>query len=152
MWTGDQVELKAEKRSLRKLLSVEEQQFRIPPYQRPYAWTAEQVDDLWDDLAGNITLFGHFNGSIHFGNPTGPTASSTGTTDTFLVKLRNTDWSHVWTIAYGKSGNQYGWSVAVTGDGTTITGGEFYGDLDVPTAPLISATSGADLFAVLASP
>lgn len=104
------------------------------------------------DLAGNITLFGHFNGSIHFGNPTGPTASSTGTTDTFLVKLRNTDWSHVWTIAYGKSGNQYGWSVAVTGDGTTITGGEFYGDLDVPTAPLISATSGADLFAVLASP
>ncbi len=43
------MELKAEKRSLRKLLSMEEQQFRIPPYQRAYAWTSEQVDDLWDD-------------------------------------------------------------------------------------------------------
>jgi uncharacterized membrane protein YkvA (DUF1232 family) len=57
------VELKAEKRSLRKLLSVEEQQFRIPPYQRPYAWTSEQVDDLWDDLAGNVTG-SHFLGSV----------------------------------------------------------------------------------------
>jgi len=57
------MELKAEKRSLRKLLSVEEQQFRIPPYQRPYAWTSEQVDDLWDDLAGNVTG-SHFLGSV----------------------------------------------------------------------------------------
>ena len=24
--------------------------FRIPPYQRPYAWTTEQVDELLDDL------------------------------------------------------------------------------------------------------
>ncbi len=57
------MELKAEKRSLRKLLSMEEQQFRIPPYQRPYAWTAEQVDDLWDDLVDNIDS-GHFLGSL----------------------------------------------------------------------------------------
>src|SRR3954471_7839175 len=60
---GIRMELKAEKRSLRKLLSVEEQQFRIPPYQRPYAWTSEQVDDLWDDLAGNVTG-SHFLGSV----------------------------------------------------------------------------------------
>ena len=24
--------------------------FEIPPYQRPYAWTVEQVDELLDDL------------------------------------------------------------------------------------------------------
>lgn len=57
------MELKAEKRSLRKLLSMEEQQFRIPPYQRPYAWTSEQIDDLWDDLVDNIDS-GHFLGSL----------------------------------------------------------------------------------------
>ncbi len=57
------MELKAEKRSLRKLLSMEEQQFRIPPYQRPYAWTSEQVDDLWDDLLDNMDS-GHLIGSL----------------------------------------------------------------------------------------
>src|SRR3954464_2159233 len=35
----------------------------LPPYQRPYAWTSEQVDDLWDDLAGNVTG-SHFLGSV----------------------------------------------------------------------------------------
>lgn len=104
------------------------------------------------DAAGNITVFGHFSGSIDFGNAAGPTSSSTGNHDTFLVKLRNTDWSHVWTKAYGKSGNQYGWSLAVTGNGTTITGGEFYTELEVPPVPIITSTSGADLFAVLSSP
>lgn len=40
------MDLKAEKQSLKSLLAVEEEQFRIPPYQRPYSWTFEQVDDL----------------------------------------------------------------------------------------------------------
>lgn len=60
------MELKAEKKSLRSLLAVAEQQFRIPPYQRPYAWTSEQVDDLWDDLVSNPD--GHFLGSIVVSN------------------------------------------------------------------------------------
>lgn len=57
------MDLKAEKRSLRKLLSLEEQQFHIPPYQRPYAWTSDQIDDLWDDLVANLDG-GHFLGSL----------------------------------------------------------------------------------------
>lgn len=57
------MELKAEKKSLKGLLAVDEQQFRIPPYQRPYAWTSEQVDDLWDDLVENLNS-GHFLGSL----------------------------------------------------------------------------------------
>jgi uncharacterized protein with ParB-like and HNH nuclease domain len=57
------MELKAEKRSLRKLLALEEQQFHIPPYQRPYAWTSDQIDDLWEDLIANIEG-GHFLGSL----------------------------------------------------------------------------------------
>lgn len=57
------VDLKADKKSLRQLLAVEEQQFRIPPYQRPYSWTGEQVDDLWEDLLENAST-GHFLGSL----------------------------------------------------------------------------------------
>lgn len=59
------MDLKAEKRSLKSLLAVDEQQFRIPPYQRPYAWTSEQIDDLWDDLLDNLGG-GHFLGSLVF--------------------------------------------------------------------------------------
>lgn len=57
------MDLKADKKSLKALLSIEEQQFRIPPYQRPYSWTFEQVDDLWGDLLENAQS-GHFLGSI----------------------------------------------------------------------------------------
>lgn len=57
------MDLKAEKKSLKSLLAVDEQQFRIPPYQRPYAWTFDQVDDLWDDLIDNLEG-GHFLGSL----------------------------------------------------------------------------------------
>lgn len=62
-WKGLGMDLRADKKSLRSLLSVDEQQFRIPPYQRPYSWTFEQVDDLWDDLLENIAT-GHFLGSV----------------------------------------------------------------------------------------
>lgn len=55
--------LKAEKKSLKGLLAVDEQQFRIPPYQRPYAWTSDQIDDLWSDLVDNVDG-GHFLGSL----------------------------------------------------------------------------------------
>ncbi len=57
------MELTADKKSLKNLLAVAEQQFRIPPYQRPYAWTSDQVDDLWDDLVANLGS-GHFLGSV----------------------------------------------------------------------------------------
>lgn len=57
------MELTADKKSLKNLLAVAEQQFRIPPYQRPYAWTSEQIDDLWDDLVANLAG-GHFLGSV----------------------------------------------------------------------------------------
>jgi uncharacterized protein with ParB-like and HNH nuclease domain len=61
-WRCD-VDLKADEKSLRQLLAIEEQQFQIPPYQRPYSWTTEQVDDLWEDLLENAST-GHFLGSL----------------------------------------------------------------------------------------
>lgn len=61
------MDLKADKKSLRQLLAIEEQQFRIPPYQRPYSWTSEQVDDLWEDLLEHAST-GHFLGSLVLSN------------------------------------------------------------------------------------
>lgn len=31
--------------------------FRIPRYQRPYAWTEDQVNDFWTDLTGSKDPF-----------------------------------------------------------------------------------------------
>src|SRR5690606_7181126 len=49
--------------SLGELLGQKRVQLQVPPYQRAYAWTNEQIDDLWDDI---IAALGsrHFIGSI----------------------------------------------------------------------------------------
>lgn len=57
------MELKADKTNLNALLSVPGQQFRVPEYQRPYAWGDEQIDELWDDLLGAMGDT-HFMGSV----------------------------------------------------------------------------------------
>lgn len=40
--------MKTELQSLSKMFT--EKLFRIPDYQRGYAWTAKQVKDFWSDL------------------------------------------------------------------------------------------------------
>lgn len=57
------MKLKADKVSVRKLLGQNGQQFRIPPYQRPYAWGDEQVDALWQDILDSVGS-NHFLGSL----------------------------------------------------------------------------------------
>jgi hypothetical protein len=53
----------AERMSLTKLFGTDGEQFQVPPYQRPYAWESDQIDDLWDDLLGAVGR-GHFLGSV----------------------------------------------------------------------------------------
>jgi hypothetical protein len=57
------MELHADKVNLATLLAVNEQQFIVPPYQRPYAWGADEIDDLWDDIQQTLGS-GHFMGSL----------------------------------------------------------------------------------------
>jgi hypothetical protein len=57
------MQLNAQKQSLAGLLGGLDYQLVIPPYQRPYAWGREQVDDLWDDVLSAIG-HGHFMGSL----------------------------------------------------------------------------------------
>lgn len=54
--------INADKTNLNKLLGIPNRQLTIPPYQRPYAWEAEQVDELWHDIAEAES--GHFMGSL----------------------------------------------------------------------------------------
>ena len=46
------MEFKAEDRKLGDVI-FNNDQFRIPRYQRPYAWGEDQVNDYWNDLNGN---------------------------------------------------------------------------------------------------
>ena len=67
------MQLSADRMALNKLFAVDGEQFVVPPYQRPYAWGAEQVDELWDDVITTMRS-GHFIGSIvlndeHDGRP-----------------------------------------------------------------------------------
>ena len=38
--------------------------FRIPDYQRGYAWTRPQLDDFWDDLDGLSESRNHYTGQL----------------------------------------------------------------------------------------
>ena len=57
------MELTAQKTTLHVLMSVSDRQFRVPPYQLPYAWGNDQVDELWSDLTDSLSDT-HFMGSI----------------------------------------------------------------------------------------
>ena len=64
-------EISVNKQSVKDLLSSgKEKNFVIPEYQRPYAWTDEQIETLFDDLwnftsnKGNDSQTTYFLGSI----------------------------------------------------------------------------------------
>lgn len=57
------MDLSAERVTLNKLFAVRGEQFTVPPYQRPYAWEPEHVDELWHDIIGTMDK-GHFLGSV----------------------------------------------------------------------------------------
>ena len=44
------LELKAEEKSILSLFTGDKNQYVIPPYQRPYSWTEEQCEELFNDL------------------------------------------------------------------------------------------------------
>ncbi|HEY0468474.1 MAG TPA: DUF262 domain-containing protein, partial [Polyangiaceae bacterium] len=57
------MQIQAGRTTLKVLLGIPEQQLRIPPYQRPYAWGEDQVDELWGDIV--LAIGGsHFMGSL----------------------------------------------------------------------------------------
>ncbi|WP_438766581.1 DUF262 domain-containing protein [Kushneria sp. TE3] len=57
------MDINVHKTNLTKLLGVPNRQLIIPPYQRPYAWELEQVDELWHDITDSSNK-SHFMGSV----------------------------------------------------------------------------------------
>ncbi|MBA2312214.1 MAG: DUF262 domain-containing protein [Actinobacteria bacterium] len=57
------MKLDVSEKTLASLLSTPEEQFVVPLYQRPYSWTTEEVDQLWEDLTTHLSSE-HFMGSI----------------------------------------------------------------------------------------
>lgn len=57
------MKLKVSDPTLGQLLSVQEEQFVVPLYQRPYSWSTEEIDQLWEDIAGMVHDE-HFMGSV----------------------------------------------------------------------------------------
>ncbi|WP_252275512.1 DUF262 domain-containing protein [Pseudomonas subflava] len=60
--------INVDKTNLNKLLGVPNRQLTIPAYQRPYAWEAEQVDELWHDIVETLGS-NHFMGSVVLCSP-----------------------------------------------------------------------------------
>lgn len=52
-----QLSFKAEETQLRDILFSAYKKFKIPRYQRPYAWTEDQISDFWNDLNSDDTNF-----------------------------------------------------------------------------------------------
>ena len=48
---------KAENRLMKNVLFATDVRFRIPRYQRPYAWGEDDVEEFWNDLLQEDTLF-----------------------------------------------------------------------------------------------
>lgn len=50
------IKFDAEDKSLSDILNGKEK-YKIPRYQRPYSWTADEVSDLWNDLKEEESVF-----------------------------------------------------------------------------------------------
>lgn len=101
------------------------------------------------DAAGSIHTTGYFEGSADF-NPGGATfdLTSAGASDVFVSKLDSFG-NFVWARRFGGSASDYGYSIAVDGNGNVHTVGSFVGSVDFDpgagNAPLISG-GGDDVF------
>jgi len=93
------------------------------------------------DQAGNVLLVGSFGGTADFGG--GPlTAESPWNTDIFVAKVSGADGSHLWSKAFGGSGNCYGRHGAVDAYGNVLVTGDFWGTVDFGGGPLTTLPEG----------
>ena len=57
------MEFRASNKIIKKVI-LSDERFRIPRYQRPYAWTEDEISDFWSDLSSNQEEY--FLGSFIF--------------------------------------------------------------------------------------
>lgn len=49
------MDFKSTTRSIRDMLSLK-RRFVIPRFQREYSWTNDELNELWEDLLGSLTI------------------------------------------------------------------------------------------------
>lgn len=57
------MKLDVSEKTLAEFLSTPQEQLSVPLYQRPYSWTTEEIDQLWEDLTSQLSAE-HFMGSV----------------------------------------------------------------------------------------
>ena len=57
------MKLDVSERTLSEFLATPQEQLAVPLYQRPYSWTTEEVDQLWEDVTTDLGAE-HFMGSV----------------------------------------------------------------------------------------
>ncbi|NOY64182.1 MAG: DUF262 domain-containing protein, partial [Nitrospirae bacterium] len=62
---GKELIYEAKDTKLRDILFTSYKKFKVPRYQRPYAWTEDQISDFWNDLNDD---YSNFIGSLIFNN------------------------------------------------------------------------------------
>jgi len=102
------------------------------------------------DLTGNIYVAGFFRSTVDFDpTPSVEERSSSGYEDVFVSKFDSTG-DFLWVAAWGGSGNDYGYGVAVDASSNVYVTGDFEGSVDFDPGPAVyqrtSHGGGTDAF------
>jgi len=101
----------------------------------------DRAFDITIDGDGNLIVVGNFNGSVNFG---GGSLASVGGNDIYILKLES-DGDYIWCEAFGSTGHDTSWSVAVDAYNDIIVGGYFGASIDFGGGAL-SFAGAEDLF------
>lgn len=110
--------------------------------------SAQEVQSIATDGAGNVILTGYFSGSVDFGGE--PLLSSGGSTDIFVAKL-DLAGNHLWGERFGLGEGQFGHSIATDSVGNIVLTGVLYGGADFGGG-LLWSEGGNDVFVAKLSP
>jgi hypothetical protein len=94
------------------------------------------------DPSGHVLVVGRFAGTIDFG---GPSLTTNGSSDIFVVKLNGANGSHIWSKNFGSTGFDTGQGIAVDASGDVFITGFFVGTLSFGNGDLTTA-GGDDIF------
>jgi hypothetical protein len=96
---------------------------------------AQTAVTLAVDAAGDVFVYGYFQGSINFG---GGTLTTAGGNDVYLAKLSSTG-AHLWSKRFGDASNQLAKGIATDAQGNVLITGNLTGSIDFGGGALTSA-------------